>query len=185
MNVINPDYWYKLKGENIMSTSMSFDRAVHIACKTLMSAGNFTQDERAAAYDTLVSVNVQFKQMFKNMFPQMAENAHGTGDFVEGDHKTVLIKEPEVEMVNNIVELRGATKTMNYHGFFDGMKFEVITSRGNPYSDKKSRVSLCRHLRTGKLAWLTTDKLESVEMTKEKYDSLVEKRLAKVYKSEF
>lgn len=168
-----------------MSTSMSFDRAVHIACKTLMSAGSFTQDERAAAYDTLVSVNVQFQQMFKNMFPQMAENAHGTGDFVEGDHKTVLVKEPEVEMVSNIVELRGATKAMNDNGFFDGMKFEVITSRGTPYSNNKYRVSLCRHLRTGKLAWLTSDKLESIEMTKEKYDSLVEKRIAKSYKYDF
>lgn len=183
MNVINPDYWYKLKGENIMSTSMSFDRAVHIACKTLMSAGNFTQDERAAAYDTLVSVNVQFKQMFENLFPQIAKVEPKVNDTLSKFEE--ILNEPEVEMVNNIVELRGATKTMNYHGFFDGMKFEVITSRGNPYSDKKSRVSLCRHLRTGKLAWLTTDKLESVEMTKEKYDSLVEKRLAKVYKSEF
>lgn len=168
-----------------MSTSMSFDRAVHIACKTLMSAGNFTQDERAAAYDTLVSVSVQFQQMFKNMFPQMAENAHGTGDFVEGDHKTVLVKEPEVEMVNNIVELRNSTKGMNYEGFFDGMKFEVVAMRGTPYSNTQHRVSLCRHLRTGKLAWIPSDKLESIEMTKEKYDSLVEKRIAKSYKYDF
>lgn len=160
-----------------MSTSMSFDRAVHIACKTLMSAGSFTQDERAAAYDTLVSVNVQFKQMFENMFPQIAKVEPKVNDTLSKFEE--ILNEPEVEMVNNIVELRGATKVMNDNGFFDGMKFEVVTSRSY------YRVSLCRHLRTGKLAWIPSDKLESIEMTKEKYDSLVEKRIAKSYKYDF
>ncbi|MGL5583261.1 MAG: hypothetical protein ACRDCE_20230 [Cetobacterium sp.] len=45
-----------------MKTKMTLTRALEVACKTLMADGNFTQDDRAGAYDVLMSHNVYLLQ---------------------------------------------------------------------------------------------------------------------------
>jgi len=46
-----------------MNRTMTIHTAIEVACKTLMATGNFTQDDRAAAYDVLATHNAHLLRM--------------------------------------------------------------------------------------------------------------------------
>jgi len=46
-----------------MNRTMTIHTAIEVACKTLMATGNYTQDDRAAAYDVLATHNAHLLRM--------------------------------------------------------------------------------------------------------------------------